>query len=102
MFYRVIFIKPMQWVADRYSAAVDKGVLDVVLEGVYRAGGALAGSFKAFDKTVVTGFSDWVGSVFKGAGEMGRELQTGQIQAYLLSGLAMIVVIVVAFVLVFA
>jgi hypothetical protein len=29
-------------------------------------------------------------------------LQTGQIQAYLLSGLAMIVVIVVAFVLVFA
>jgi NADH-quinone oxidoreductase subunit L len=100
--YRVIFIKPMQWVADRYSAAVDKGVLDVVLEGVYRAGGALAGSFKAFDKTVVTGFSDWVGSVFKGAGEMGRELQTGQIQAYLLSGLAMIVVIVVAFVLVFA
>jgi NADH-quinone oxidoreductase subunit L len=100
--YRAIFIAPMQWVADRYAAAVDKGVLDKVLEGVYRAGGALAGGFKTFDKTVVTGFSDWVGSVFKGAGEMGRELQTGQIQAYLISGLAMIVVIVVAFVLVFA
>ncbi len=99
--YRKIFINPLQWVADHYSAAIDKRVLDVVLESVYRVGGALAGGFKTFDRTVVTGFSDWVGSVFKGAGEMGRELQTGQIQAYLLSGLAMILVIVIAFLLMF-
>jgi NADH-quinone oxidoreductase subunit L len=99
--YRAIFIGPMQWVADVYSKIVDKTFLDGFLEGVYEMGGSIAGSFKGFDKSVVTGFSNWVGSVFKGAGAIGRELQTGQIQGYLLSGLGMILVIVAVFVLVF-
>ena len=99
--YRAIFIKPLQWIADNYSRLIDKGILDAILEGIYNLGGWLAGLFKRFDKSVITGFSDWVGRAFKGFGAYGRELQTGQVQGYLLSGLAMIVIIVAAFVLVF-
>ncbi len=70
-------------------------------QGVYDFGSEIAGGFKKFDKVFVTGFSDWVGRVFRSAGSVGRELQTGQIQNYLLSGLAMIAIIVAAFVLVY-
>lgn len=98
--YRAIFIKPLQWIADNYTRLIDKGILDAILEGVYNLGGWLAGLFKGFDKAVVTGFSDMVGRVFKDIGAYGRELQTGQVQSYLLSGLAMIVIIVAAYVLV--
>ncbi len=99
--YAAIFIAPMRWVADTYSKLVDRTLLDGFLEGVYEMGGAIAGSFKSFDKNVVTGFSNWVGGLFKNAGDVGRELQTGQIQSYLLYGLSMIGIIVVAFVLFF-
>jgi NADH-quinone oxidoreductase subunit L len=99
--YRAIFITPMQWVADTYAKLVDKTLLDGFIEGVYEMGGSLAGLFKSFDKVFVTGFSDWVGRVFKSAGAFGRELQTGQIQGYLLAGLTMIVFVVALFVLVF-
>jgi NADH-quinone oxidoreductase subunit L len=99
--YRAIFIRPMQWFADRYTALVDKGLIDAFLEGVYRIGGWVADGFRAFDRVVVTGASDLVGNLFRLVGREGRELQTGQVQNYLLSGLIAAVVLMVFF-LVFA
>jgi hypothetical protein len=46
---------------------------------------------------VVTGISDTVGRVFRSAGDWGRELQSGQVQNYLLSGLIMALAILVFF-----
>jgi NADH-quinone oxidoreductase subunit L len=95
--YRKIFISPLQWIADNYSRIIDKGIIDKILEGVYRLGGGIAGAFAAFDRVVITGISDTVGRVFRSAGDWGRELQSGQVQNYLLSGLVMALAILVFF-----
>jgi len=95
--YRAIFINPMQWIADNYTRLVDRGVIDRILEGGYKAGGLVAQGFKVFDRVVVTGASDAVGSLFRWLGREGRELQTGQVQNYLLSGLIAAVVLLVFF-----
>jgi NADH-quinone oxidoreductase subunit L len=95
--YRKIFINPLQKIADNYSRIIDQGFIDKILEGIYRIGGGLAGAFAAFDRVVITGFSDTVGRVFRGAGDWGRELQSGQVQNYLLSGLIMALAILVFF-----
>ncbi len=95
--YRKIFINPLQKIADAYSRIIDQGIIDKILEGVYRLGGAIAGAFAAFDRVVITGISDTVGRVFRIAGDWGRELQSGQVQNYLLSGLIMALAILVFF-----
>ena len=95
--YRAIFIRPMQWAADNYSRLVDKGGIDAVLEGGYRAGSMVAGWFRTFDRVVVTGVSDFIGNTFRNIGREGRELQSGQVQNYLLSGLIAAVVLIVFF-----
>ena len=89
--------RPLQKIADNYSRLIDQGFIDKILVGIYRIGGALAGAFAAFDRVVITGFSDTVGRVFRGAGDWGRELQSGQVQNYLLSGLIMALAILVFF-----
>lgn len=99
--YRKIFINPLQSFADNYSRLFDKGVLDKILEGVYGGGGVVASVFKQFDKDVVTGTSNAIGRAFASVGGFLRELQSGQIQGYLLSGLGMILLIVLMFVFVF-
>ncbi|MCS7060465.1 MAG: NADH-quinone oxidoreductase subunit L [Anaerolineae bacterium] len=95
--YRAIFIRPMQWLADNYTRLVDKGLIDAVLEGGYRLGSVVAGWFKTFDRVVVTGISDFIGNTIRDIGREGRELQSGQVQNYLLSGLIAAVVLVVFF-----
>ena len=67
---------------------------DSLLEIGYTIGGGVAEGFKLFDKYVVTGASDLTGSLFKRAGEWVRELQTGQVQNYLLTGIALAAVLV--------
>lgn len=95
--YRAIFIRPMQWVADNYTRLVDKGVIDAALEGGYRAGSVVAGWFRTFDRVVVTGISDFIGNTVRSIGREGRELQSGQVQNYLLSGLIAALVLIVFF-----
>ena len=99
--YRTIFINPLQRIADGYSSAVDKGVIDRMLEGVYKTGSTITGGFAAFDKEIITGFSDLVGRVFASAGDWVRELQSGQVQNYLLSGLVMALAILAFFLFLF-
>ncbi|MFN3706080.1 MAG: NADH-quinone oxidoreductase subunit L [Thermoflexales bacterium] len=93
--YRAIFIKPMQAIADNYSRVVDKQVIDRILEGGFAAGARVTRSFAEFDRVVITGFSDAVGGFFRGLGAWSRELQSGQVQNYLLSGLVMVMVILI-------
>jgi NADH-quinone oxidoreductase subunit L len=99
--YRAIFINPMQWLADNYTRIVDKGVIDAILEGGWKAGAAIAGAFAAFDRVVITGISDAIGRGFRVVGDWGRELQSGQVQNYLLSGLIMALAILVFFLFLF-
>jgi NADH-quinone oxidoreductase subunit L len=99
--YRAIFINPLQRFADAYTALVDKGVIDRILEGVYRGGAAVTGAFAAFDKNIITGISDGIGSVFRKAGDWSRELQSGQVQNYLLSGLTLALAILAFFLFLF-
>jgi NADH-quinone oxidoreductase subunit L len=99
--YRKIFIAPLQAIADGYSSAVDKRVIDRILEGGYALGARATKGFAEFDRTVVTGFSDAVGRFFRGLGDWGRELQSGQVQNYLLSGLIMVIAILVFFLFLF-
>jgi NADH:ubiquinone oxidoreductase subunit 5 (subunit L)/multisubunit Na+/H+ antiporter MnhA subunit len=100
-FYRKYFIDPMQFLADGYSRVVDKGVIDLILHAGYVAGSEVANAFKWFDRKVVTGFSDLVGRVVRNIGDGGRELQTGQVQNYLLSGLIAAGAILVFFLFIF-
>lgn len=50
---------------------------------------------------MITGFSDAVGRFFRNLGDWGRELQTGQVQNYLLSGLIMVIAILAFFLFLF-
>jgi NADH-quinone oxidoreductase subunit L len=99
--YRAVFIRPFQWIADHYTAIVDRGIIDSLLEIGYTIGGGVAEGFRLFDKYVVTGASDLTGSVFKRAGEWVRELQTGQVQNYLLTGIALAAVLVAFYLFIF-
>ncbi len=99
--YRKIFINPLQAIADNYSRMVDKGVIDRILEGGYALGARVTQGFAEFDRVVITGFSDAVGRFFRNLGDWGRELQTGQVQNYLLSGLIMVIAILVFFLFLF-
>ncbi|NJM40832.1 MAG: hypothetical protein HC853_08695 [Anaerolineae bacterium] len=100
-FYRKFFINPLQNFADGYSRAVDKGIIDFILEAGYLAGGEVANAFKWFDKKVVTGISDRIGDLVRNIGDGGRELQSGQVQNYLLSGLIAAGAILVFFLFIF-
>lgn len=91
----------MQFIADRYSEAVDRGVIDRILEGGYALGARVTKGFAEFDRVVITGFSDAVGRAFRAAGDWVRDLQTGQVQGYLLSSLAMALVILIVFIFLF-
>ena len=95
--YRAIFINPLQWIADNYSRIVDKGVIDAILEGVYKLAVLIARGFKEFDRVVITGGSDLIGNTTRDIGRELRELQTGQVQNYLLSALIAAVVLMVFF-----
>ncbi|MEO6061030.1 MAG: NADH-quinone oxidoreductase subunit L [Thermoflexales bacterium] len=99
--YRAVFINPLQWIADHYTAIVDRGIIDSLLEIGYTIGGGVAEGFRLFDKYVVTGASDLTGSIFKRAGEWVRELQTGQVQNYLLTGIALAAVLVAFYLFIF-
>ncbi len=95
--YRVIFIKPLQAIADNYSRVIDKGVIDWALEGLYKLGVGIAGALKEFDRVIITGGSDLIGNTVRSIGREGRELQSGQVQNYLLSALIAAVVLMVFF-----
>ncbi len=99
--YRKIFVNPLQAIADNYSRVVDKGVIDRILEGGYALGARVTQGFAEFDRVVITGFSDAVGRFFRSLGDWGRELQSGQVQNYLLSGLIMVIAILVFFLFLF-
>ena len=99
--YRSVLINPLQWIADHYTAIIDRGIIDSLLEIGYTIGGGVAEGFKLFDKYVVTGASDLTGSLFKRAGEWVRELQTGQVQNYLLTGIALAAVLVAFYLFIF-
>ena len=100
-FYRKFFINPLQAIADNYSRIVDKGIIDSILEGGYRLGGEFAGALKTFDRVVVTGISDRIGELVRNIGDGGRELQSGQVQNYLLSGIIAAAAILVFFLFIF-
>ena len=95
--YRAIFIKPLQAIADNYSRVIDKGVIDWALEGLYKLGVGIAGALKEFDRVIITGGSDLIGNTVRSIGREGRELQSGQVQNYLLSALIAAVVLMVFF-----
>lgn len=99
--YRIMFINPLQWIADNYSRIVDEGVIDRILEGGYRLGARVTSGFAEFDRVVITGTSNAIGRFFRSLGDWGRELQSGQVQNYLLSGLIMAIAILVFFLFLF-
>ena len=100
-FYRKYFINPLQDFADWYSKGVDKGIIDLILEAGYLAGTEVANAFKWFDRNVVTRISDVIGDTVRNIGDGGRELQSGQVQNYLLSGLIAAGAILVFFLFIF-
>jgi NADH-quinone oxidoreductase subunit L len=95
--YRAIFINPLQWIADNYTRIVDRGIIDTILGGIYKLGVVIARAFREFDRVVITGGSDWIGNTVRSIGREGRELQSGQVQNYLLSALIAAVVLMVFF-----
>ncbi len=99
--YRAVFINPLQKFADYYTVIVDRGIIDALLEIGYTIGSGVAEGFRLFDKYVVTGASDLTGAAFKRAGEWVRELQTGQVQNYLLTGIALAAVLVAFYLFIF-
>ncbi|HET7009592.1 MAG TPA: NADH-quinone oxidoreductase subunit L [Anaerolineales bacterium] len=88
-FYEKVFVRPAYWLADQVSYRwIDRGLIDGFLHGVARTALRI-GSFlrRWIDLPVVNGFGDLVGETTKRAGRVFRQVQTGQVQGYLVVGL---------------
>ncbi len=98
--YDVAFVRPAQWISDVLVAQiVDRGIIDGVLHFIGRAATAIGETFKRFNRVVIDGVGDGIPSGIARFGGWFRQLQSGQVQQYLLMALLSALVIgVVVFV----
>jgi NADH-quinone oxidoreductase subunit L len=97
--YSTIFVKPLIWVCEVFTAHwMDRTVIDGFLHTVARVALWIGNTLRhRFDYPVINRFfGDGTAVVFQWSGYKLRLTQTGRIQAYLISSLAVLVVVGVA------
>jgi len=97
-FYAYFVVKPMTWIAEVFTPAMDRNVIDGILHNVARLALAIGNFLRnKFDKPIINEFlGDGTAEIFW-RGQAIRKTQTGRIQSYLVGTVS--VMIVIAFVL---
>jgi NADH-quinone oxidoreductase subunit L len=94
--YSTIFIKPIIWFCEVFTAQwMDRTVIDGILHTVARVALWIGNTLRhRFDYPVINRFfGDGTAAVFQWSGYKLRFTQTGRIQAYLISSLAVLIVV---------
>ena len=93
--YDFLFIKPAYWFAETFTYKwMDRGVIDGILHGVARLAQWLGHVFRNyFDLPVVNGAGDAFGEGTKKLAKEMRYIQTGRIQQYMVSSLAVLIIV---------
>lgn len=95
--YSFIFIKPTRWIAEVFTTWMDRrlidGLLHVIARWAWQTGDWLR---NGFDLPVIHRVGDLSAELTQWSGQLLRRTQNGRIQAYLISSLAVLVVVAVA------
>jgi NADH:ubiquinone oxidoreductase subunit 5 (subunit L)/multisubunit Na+/H+ antiporter MnhA subunit len=83
--------------SDACYRFIDTAIIDAFVNLVGRVGTVIAGFNRWFDTTVVNGTVDLVGNVTTWTGKRLRDVQTGQVQSYLLMAVISILTLVGAY-----
>ncbi len=95
-FYQYFVVQPVIWFSEVFSSQwLDKLVIDGALHFIGRSALAIGDVFRnKFDKPVINEFiGDGTATVFQKAGHELRLLQTGRIQNYMISAVALMIVL---------
>lgn len=96
-FYAFFVIKPMTWIAEVFTPAMDRGAIDGILHSVARLALFIGHVFRNyFDKPIVNELiGDKLGAywTFQPAGRALSKIQTGRIQTYLIGAVAVLIAI---------
>jgi len=95
--YDWALIQPTLKLARWTYTFIDKVVIDGILHGIARAAYRTGEAFRVFDRVVINGGADALAESIKAAGRSMREVQTGQVQNYLLFVLLMVLILFVVF-----
>ena len=89
-FYDTVFVKSAAWFSEKISYEwMDRKIIDGVLHGVSRISYDIGVFFRDFiDGPIVNGFGDFVGESSKWVGNKIKNIQTGNIQQYMVIALA--------------
>jgi NADH-quinone oxidoreductase subunit L len=94
--YTFVFIRPLVWFSEVFvSVWMDRIVIDGALHQVARVGLAIGTGLRTyFDLPVINRFfGDGTAAVFQWSGHKLRFSQTGRIQAYLISSIAVLIIV---------
>ena len=96
--YTQIFVKPVVWIAEVFTLWMDRGLIDGFLHGVARISLWIGNTLRhRFDLPVIHRAGDLTADLFQWSGFKLRLTQTGRVQAYLISSMALLIVLGAAF-----
>ena len=83
--YNLVFVKPAYWFSEVVvSRVLDQGIIDGTLDFIGRAASTIGESFKRFNRVVIDGVGDGIPTGISLLGRWFRQLESGNIQQYLL------------------
>ena len=91
--YAIIIVRPIVIIAEWVYTALDRAMIDGVLNAVGRTTARIGKFNRVFDIYVINGAGDMAGKVTKQLGQKSRLIQTGRIQDYMFFGLTSIVLL---------
>lgn len=92
--YTLIFIKPTIWIAEVAMAWIDRGLIDGALHAVARFSLWTGNTLRhRFDVPVIHNAGNITAAVFQWGGRQLRLAQTGRIQTYLISSVALLLLL---------
>jgi NADH-quinone oxidoreductase subunit L len=95
--YSQIFVKPTIWIAEVFTNWMDRGLIDGFLHTVARLSLWIGNTLRhRFDLPVIHRAGDALAALTQWSGFKLRLTQTGRIQAYLISSVAVLIVVGVA------
>ncbi len=93
--YDFLFVKPAYWIADTFTYKwMDRGLIDGILHAVAKVSGQIGAILRNyFDVPIVNGAGDALADGTRKLGVSMRVIQTGRIQQYMVSSLAVIIIV---------
>ncbi len=93
--YNFLFVKPAYWIADTFTYKwMDRGLIDGILHAVGNIAGKIGHALRTyFDVPVINGAGDALADGTRKLGISMRVIQTGRIQQYMVSSLAVIIIV---------